>query len=312
MNRTLSAVIATLFALPLCAQAPEPPAADTSKVVAVINNEKITQAKLDQMYSHVSAQMRAEYDENGGKAAFLDNYLRKRLLLQEAAKTGFDKRPDVQADMESAKEAALFDRYVRDVVAAPIITDADVKKYYDEHPSEFARSEQVKVRHLVVVGNGAGPRPKTKEQAMELIQQIAGELLQKNALPPGVDPAGAARIRLSNFAEEARRYSEDGSAQQGGDLGWNARGVLDPTFEEAAFNMRPGIVSGIIETRFGYHLIFVEDKKPAGQASFDEVKGDIRESLFAQRAADVMQAVARLTKELQATSKIAVYSENIK
>ncbi|MGZ7031566.1 MAG: peptidylprolyl isomerase, partial [Thermoanaerobaculia bacterium] len=106
--------------------------------------------------------------------------------------------------------------------------------------------------------------------------------------------------------------SEDGSAQQGGDLGWNARGVLDPTFEEAAFNMRPGIVSGIIETRFGYHLIFVEDKKPAGQASFDEVKGDIRESLFAQRAADVMQAVARLTKELQATSKIAVYPENIK
>src|SRR4029079_7954618 len=145
-------------------------------------------------------------------------------------------------------------------------------------PSEFARSEQVKVRHIVI-GSNLGPRHKTKEQAMELIQQISGELTQKNAFPPGIDPTGAARVRLSNFAEEARKYSEDGSGQQGGDLGWNGRGVFDPTFEEAAFNMRPGVVSGIVETRFGYHLIFVEDRKPAGTAPFDEVKDDIRESL---------------------------------
>ena len=312
MNRTLSAVIAALFALPLCAQAPTPQTDDGSRVVAIINNEKVTQSKLDQMYSRAGAQMRSEYDKNGGKAAFLDNYIRKRLLIQEAVKTGFDKRADVQSAMESAKEGALFDRYVRDIVAAPIITDADVRKYYDEHPSEFARSEMVKVRHLVVVGNGAGPNPKTKERAMELIQQIAGELLQKNAFPPGVDPVGAARIRLSNFAEAARRYSEDGSAPAGGDLGWNGKGGLDPTFEEAAFNMRPGVVSGIIETRFGYHLIFVEDKKPAGQASFDEVKANIREFLFAQRAADVMEMVTKLTNELQSKSKLAVYPENIK
>jgi peptidyl-prolyl cis-trans isomerase C len=312
MNRTLSVVIAAALALPLCAQTPVPQSDDGSKVVAIINNEKITLAKLDQLYSRASAQMRAEYEKNGGKAAFLDNYIRKRLLIQEALKTGFDKRTDVQSAMESAKEGALFDRYVRDVVAAPIISDTEVRKYYDEHPSEFAQSEQVKVRHIVVVGNGAGPHPKTKERAMELIQQISGELAQKNAFPPGVDPTGAARVRLSNFAEVARRYSEDGSAQSGGDLGWHGRGALDPTFEEAAFNMKPGVVSGIIETRFGYHLIFVEDKKPAGQQPFDEAKADIRDFLFTQRAADVMQTVTKLTNELQNTSKIALYPENIR
>jgi len=73
MNRTLSAVVALALALPLCAQTPKPQTEDGSKVVAIINNEKITQAKLDQMYGRTSAQIRAEYEKNGGKAAFLDN-----------------------------------------------------------------------------------------------------------------------------------------------------------------------------------------------------------------------------------------------
>jgi hypothetical protein len=170
----------------------------------------------------------------------------------------------------------------------------------------------VKVRHIVVVGNGAGPRPKTKEAAMETIGKIFADLTQKNAFPPGTNPASAARIRLSNFAEDARKYSEDGSAQSGGDLGWTAKGALDPQFEEAAFNMKPGIVSGILETRFGYHLIFVEDRKPPGLAPFEEVRLTIREFLFAQRAADLMETLTRLTTELRSTSKIAIYQENIR
>jgi peptidyl-prolyl cis-trans isomerase C len=309
MNRLLSAVLFAALAVPVLAQAP---AAAGSKTVAVINNETVTAAQLDQMYNRAGAQMRAEYEKNGGKAAFLDNYIRKRLLVQEALKTGFDKRADVQADMEAAREGALFDRYVRDIVAARIISDSDVKSYYDEHPSEFQQPEMVKVRHIVIIGDGAGPRPKTKESAMEVIQQISGELHTNSAVPPNVDPAAAARSRLAHFAEAARKYSEDGSAPSGGDLGWVAKGALDPTFEDAAFNMKKGIMSGIIETRFGYHLILVEDKKPAGLAPFDEVKQSIREFLFAQRAADVMQRVTKLTNELESTSKIAVYPENIK
>jgi len=317
MNRTLFAVVFAALALRVSAQTPSPqPAAtqksDGSKVVAIINNETVTQAKLDQLYNRAGAAMRAEYEKNGGKAAFLDNYIRKRLLIQEAMKAGFDKRPDVQSDMDSARESALFDRYVRDVVSARIIGDPDVKNYYDEHPSEFERPEMVKVRHIVVVGNGAGPRPKTKETAMETIQKVYSDLYSKNTFPPGTNPVAAARIRLSNFGEAARLYSEDGSAVSGGDLGWTAKGALDPQFENAAFNMKPGITSGIIETRFGYHLIFVEDKKPAGIAPFDEVKQSIREFLFAQRAAEVMEVVTKLTNELQSTSKIAIYPENIK
>ena len=316
MNRSLFVIMFAAVAASASAQtqpttsqgAPDP----GSKIVAVVNGETISAAKLDQLWNRAGAQMRAQYEKTGGKVAFLDNYLRKRLLVQEALKSGFDKRPDVQADMQSAAEGALFDRYIRDVVASSIVSDKDVRAYYDEHQSEFQQPEMVKVRHIVVVPNGAGPRPKTQADAMEEIQRIAGELRTAFNVPPGTDPNVAKRVRANLFAQAAQKYSEDASAQSGGDLGWSPRGLFDPKFEDAAFNLPVGVLSGIIETRFGYHLIFVEDKKPAAPSPFDQVKQDIREALLGQRAADVMQAVTKLTNELSASSKVAIYPENVK
>lgn len=313
MKRMLFLSLA-IFALPLAAQQAQPAAsaAASDPIVATVNGETITASKLNSMYNRLAPAMKEQYNATGGKAGFLDNYVRKRLLIQEAVKAGFDKRPDVQADMDTAKESALFDRYVRDVVSSHIVTEADVKKYYDEHPDEFATPARVKVRHIVIIANGAGPRPKSKEQALETIKQIAAELQVKFRGVSAADPAAAQRIRLSYFSEAARKYSEDGAAPSGGDLGWVVKGQLDPQFEAAAFDLAPGVLSGIVETRFGYHVILVEDKESAGHEPYDRVKPVLREYLLAQHQAEVVAAVTRLTNELQASSKVATYPENIK
>ena len=125
------------------------------------------------------------------------------------------------------------------------------------------------------------------------------------------EPA-ATQMRVHNFAEMARKYSQDASAEAGGDIGWVSRGQLDPTFEEAAFQMRKGTLSGVIQTDFGYHLIFIEDKRAAGTEPFDQVKGSIREFLINQHAADVVNAVSKLTNDLRANGKITLHPENIK
>ena len=311
MKRILLLPLVAL-ALPLAAQQQPAASAPSDPVVAMLNGESITASKLDAMYNRLSPAMKEQYNATGGKAGFLDNYLRKRLLVQEALKQGFDKRADVQAEMESAKESALFDRYVRDVVSAQVVTDAEIKKYYDEHSDEFATPERVKVRHIVVVGNGAGPHPKTNEQALEAIKQISAELHAKMGSVHAADPAAAERIKTSYFAELARKYSEDGSAEQGGDLGWVVKGQLDPQFEAAAFRLEPGATSGIVETRFGYHIIMVEGREAAGHETYERVRPILREYLLTQRASDVMEAVTRLTNELRANSKVAIYPENIK
>src|SRR5256885_17262117 len=130
--------------------------------------------------------------------------------------------------MVSAMESALFYRYVREVVSSNIVTDAQVQKYYDEHPDEFATPERVKVRHIVIIGNGAGPHPKSKEQALETIKQVAAELHAKLGGVHSADEAAVQRIRGSYFPGAAREYSQGGSAGDRGGPGWGGQGARGP------------------------------------------------------------------------------------
>lgn len=318
MKRFTTSMFAALaLAMPLAAQqqtaatAPAAPAAAPgSKPVATVNGQVITQETLDALYDRLGTKLRDQYERNGGKAAYLDNYLRKRLLVQEAIKKGFDKQRNVQLEMEAAKEAALFDLYVRDVVANEIVTDESIKQYYTSHPDEFQIPEQVKIRHIVVVPNGAGPRPKSKEQALEVIKQVAMELNLATVHAPHGELG--ARQRQAAFEEAAKKYSEDGAAPQGGDLGWVNRGLLDPDFEKVAWELQPGTMSGIVETKFGYHLIYVEGRRPQHMEPFEIARPRVREFLMTQHGAEVVEAVARETAQLLAQSKVAVYPENIK
>jgi parvulin-like peptidyl-prolyl isomerase len=88
--------------------------------------------------------------------------------------------------------------------------------------------------------------------------------------------------------------------------------VCHPQFEEAAFGLPVGVLSGIVETGYGYHLIYVEEKQPAGIQYFEEASPEIHEYLMAQHAAEVVNAVQKLTNDLRVASKVAVYPENIK
>ena len=76
--------------------------------------------------------------------------------------------------------------------------------------------------------------------------------------------------------------------------------------------MPKGVISGIVESAFGYHLILAEDREPAGTRAYVKVRPEVREFLLTQKAADVMTAVNKLTNELRLSSKVSVYPENIK
>ncbi|HVS30973.1 MAG TPA: peptidylprolyl isomerase [Thermoanaerobaculia bacterium] len=290
-----SIVACTLLALVFAAAAPAQQAADDDKVVvATVNGEIITRAKLDMLYANMNSQMRANYDRAGGRLAFLDNYIAKRLMLQEAMKSGFEERPEVKAALDAARESALFDRYVRDVVGGEIVTEADVRKYYQDNQPEFATPGTVKVNHIVVSW-----RSRPKEEARAIIDRVAAELKRN-------DP-----LLRPHFNDAARKYSEDGVAAAGGDLGWMPRGSLDPKFEEAAYSIKPGTMSDVVESQFGYHLLFVEARRDAGFKPLDVVRPDIRERLVAQRQTDIMSSVRRLTNELRQSSAVSIYRENV-
>ena len=287
-----------LLAAPALAQQNE------SNPVAVVNGETITVKTLDQMYDRIGPQMRAQYEKAGGKAAFLDNYVNKRLIVQEALKSGFEKRADVQTDIAASRESAIFDDYVRDVVASEFVKDIDVLQYYDQHKQEFATPEKIHVRHIVAREMSNGPNAKSKVEAKQLLEKLATQMAS--------DPNATLQQRVNQFAQFARQFSEDAAAQSGGDLGFVEKGQLDPDFEAAAWSLPVGKVSNVVQTQYGYHLILVEAKQAAGSEPFDEVKSTIRDVLLNQKMAEVMSTLARLTNELRRSSKIAIYKENIR
>lgn len=292
--------LSSLAAAPLRAQDAAAPPKD---VVAVVNGEPITKAQLDVLWYRMSEKARQQYDQSGGgKRGFLDNYIRKRLLLQQAAAAGFEKSPAVQAELNAARESALFDLYVRDVVASPVVNEAEIRKFYEENAADFQRPEQVKAR-LILVRVGSD---RTPEEARNIATQAMQELATAR-VTSGNDPARLAEV----FAGLARRYSDHPTANAGGNLGWVSRDVVDAHVATAAFAMQNGTFSGIIEAEDGMHLILVEDRRPPMTEPFESARHGIREYLLGANTQKVVESIARTTAELQKSAKVTVYADNV-
>ncbi len=293
--------VAMFAAVPLVAQnAAAPPA---KNVVAVVNGETITAEQLDMLWNRIGAKMRAQYDKAGdGKLRFLENYVSKRLLLQLAAQSEFEKSPAVQAELEAAKEAALFDLYVRDVIAAQIVTEPMIRKFYDEHLSDFSRPEMAKVRMIEI-----SKQEHSTEEARLLASNIMRDLFTARMTAPGNRQA-----LVNAFAEAAKKSSEHASAANGGDLGWITSDKLDSSMRAGVFAMQPGALSGILETENGVHLVLLEDRAPAVTESYESARAGIREYLIGSNTQKVVEAVSRATRELSASSDVTLYPDNLK
>lgn len=142
-----------------------------------------------------------------------------------------------------------------------VISDQENEAFYKDHPQFFKKPEQVKASHILVkVENGASDADKAEAKTkIDAVQKKLGE---------GED-----------FAALAKEYSEGPSNEKGGDLGYFARGQMVKEFEDAAFALKPGETSGVVETQFGYHLIQVTDKKPETTVAYIDVKDRITEYL---------------------------------
>jgi peptidyl-prolyl cis-trans isomerase D len=170
----------------------------------------------------------------------------------------------------------------------PRITPAEIQQYYDQNQQLYKVDAQVKVRHILIsVDPNAGPDADAKAKAKA--QDVLDQLHKDDG---------------KNFAELAKKYSDDpGSKDQGGELGWLKRGATVPEFDATAFAQKPGQISGLVRTRFGYHIIQTEDKQEAHTKPLDEVKSSIVDVLTKQKDAQAEQAFAQqLAADAQKTS----------
>jgi len=306
MKRLLIAL--TLAATPIVAQ--QPSIDPGKKPVAIVDGEVITAAKLDWMYDRLPDEIKAQYAQAGGKGALLNNYISKRLIIHQAEKAGFDKKAEVKAEIDAAKESALFDEYVRDVVSKSVITETAMKKYYEEHLANFNEPEMVHLRHIVIQVTQTGRRPHTEDQAMEIAKKALTDVLL--TVPRTQTPAQLAGENGRKFGALAQAYSEDAYAPSGGDLGWLTKSQLDPDLAEVAFSIHTGVPSGIVKTKYGVEILYGEGRRAAGTLSYDEAKPLIKNAMLKEHANEILAAVNQLTDNLSDKAKIEVHPENIR
>ena len=146
------------------------------------------------------------------------------------------------------------------------VQDAEVDAFYNQNRGQFEQGESVHASHILIMapqGADAAQKQEAKSKAQQALKDVKG----------GAD-----------FAKVAREQSQDpGSAQNGGDLGFFPKGQTDPAFETAAFQLKPGGLSDVVETQFGFHVIKLHEHRAARTAPLAEVSGQIKEFLIGQQ-----------------------------
>lgn len=228
-----------------------------------------TQGRFDQLPKEKQDELRKR---------ITDGLVTQELVYQDAKKNGVLKSKEYQDE-----RAAMMQRIDRQLAAKVwekqqfdkvTVSDKEVKAYFDNNPQEFVEKEKVHARHILV---------KTESKAKELIDQL--KTLKGDALK-------------KKFIELAKTESTGPSGPKGGDLGFFPQGQMVPAFNDVVFKMDVGTISMTpVKSQFGYHVIYLEEKKPGKQLTFDEVKSFIDQRLKIEKFKKDMEVKMKSLKD---------------
>ncbi len=302
------------------AVAVDPAAVKTSPSdpLARVNGTVITRGEVDRTIKAILTQNKQTQElppeaRKQAEEATLENLISAELLYQAGSKLevkDLDKQLEAKltqsksrfastAEYEKAlqtvglseKELTEFTRkdiiinnlVLKEIAPKVTISDEEAKKFYDDNIDRFKQPETVKASHILI-----GVDPKATPEEKQKAKEKAEAILKK--VKAGED-----------FAALAKKESTCPSGAQGGDLGFFTKGQMVAPFEKAAFALKPGEISDVVETQFGYHVIKVTDKKSGEAVKFDEAKEKIKDYLKGQK---IQKAVGDYIVTLRSNAKV--------
>ena len=295
-----------LLALPLftpLARAAEEELLD--RVVAVVNDEVITQAELDTFLRPIYAQYSKEYSGaelvkaiNEVRQKILSQMIEDKLVYQEAVLMGIELKEEdeekefqeFKAKMEKPgeleamleregltmkalrerlkKQAMVRQLQDREIRSKVIVSPAEIEAFFKNNPDKFKSKERVRVKSLTIKKS---EEARAKGLTDEKAKQRIGLLAQK--------------VRLNrNFDQIVKDLSEDSHAKEEGPGEWIERGAMIESVDEVIFKTPVGGITGVVETPIGYHIFRIEAKEPEKVRTFEEVKDQIAGYLFQQKS----------------------------
>jgi peptidyl-prolyl cis-trans isomerase C len=234
--------------------------------IATVNGVKVPKARSDMLIQQ--QQGRGMQDNDQTRAMVREELVNREVVAQEAQRAGFAKRPEVQAQLDLARQEIIVGAYIRDWVRKHPVTDAEVQKQYDKAKAE-AGEREYRARHILL---------ENEDEAKAMIAELK---------------------KGGKFDELAQKNSKDpGSKERGGDLDWNVPQTFDKQFSDAMVKLEKGKYTETpVRTRFGFHVIQLDDVRPVKFPGLAEVKPRIQQQL-------VQNKVEELIRGLRAKAKV--------
>ncbi len=264
-------------------------------IAAAVNGEIILTSEVRERWFQMNSMDRNPSAEQVKMKDALETLVEEKLIIQfgkekdvkptpyevDEAVEDFRKRAagqGVELEALLKQEGLTMERYrsmigdqliARKVMAMEVrsevtVTDEDVAQYYKSHMELFSGRPKARISHILKYL----PKTATEADYANALKEITSV---RNEILAGLD-----------FAEAARKYSEDPSKEKGGDLGEVVGGEMVPEFDKTAFSLKPGEVSEPVRTRFGWHLILVKERTEATTAPFEKVRGEIENRIFSE------------------------------
>ena len=233
--------------------------------VATVNGKPIPAAKVDQVVKQVVAQGKAT-DSPQLREAIKKDLIGREVLIQEADKQGVGTRPDVKNAIDNARQSIIINAMLADYIKKNPVKDADIKAEYDKYKAQVGDKEY-HARHILVG---------TEDEAKQIIAKLKG---------------GA------KFEDLAKQSKDPGSAQNGGDLDWASPASFVPEFSKAMTSLQKGAITETpVHSQFGWHVIKLEDVRPAKVPPLEEVKQQVAESLQQRKLAAYREELMKKAK----------------
>lgn len=249
-------------------------------VLAEVGGTTITVDSFKKEMENLPPYLKPMTETADGKKEMLETMIIRELILQEASKDGIENTPAVKEKLEELKKRLVVEAYLKKKVEEQSnVSDEDLKKFYDQNKEKFKTGDQVKASHILL---------KAEKEAKDVLAQLK---------------AGG------NFEELAKKFSTDGAAAKGGDLGWFGKGSMIPEFEKVVFAMKENQTSDVVKTKFGYHIIKLTGKRAAGERSFEDVKEQIKASMLPGKQQEVFQ---KLKDDLKKSGKYTIKEDVLK
>lgn len=271
MTRTLShalllALAVSVSSTPAFAQkkAAASPQAD-SAAFATVNGKAIPKDRADALIAGQTAQGQPDSPEL--RKAVKEELVRREILTQESVRKGFDKKPEIQGQVDLARQGVLIGAYLNDYVKTHPVTDEQIKAEYAVITAKLGNKEY-KARHILV---------ETEDQAKAIIAKLK---------------------KGEKFEDLAKESKDPGSKDRGGDLGWASPASFVPAFSAAMAKLEKGKYTEVaVKTDFGWHVIMLEDTRELKLPPMEEAKSQIAQQLqqrMVQKHIDELRAKAKV------------------